>query len=151
MKQIDTPLLPASDPFPHYSAMLDESRPVRERTWRQKFRDAFRGAKRGVRGQSSFFVHLFAAAAVVVAALALQVSLVEWCLLGLCVAGVLAAEMLNSALERLARAVDSSYNPDLRDALDIGSATVLMAAGGAAFVGTIIFGYRLLLLIGWVS
>ena len=35
------------------------------RGWPEKFRDAFRGVKVGVRGQSSFFVHLFFAAAVI--------------------------------------------------------------------------------------
>ena len=72
-------------------------------SWVRKFRCAFRGAKLGVRGQSSFFVHFFAAAAVVAAALALGVTLVEWCILLACISAVLTAEMINSAIERLAQ------------------------------------------------
>lgn len=35
------------------------------RPWRGKFHDAFRGVKLGIRGHSSFFVHFFVAALVV--------------------------------------------------------------------------------------
>lgn len=118
-------------------------------SWRNKLGHAFRGFKRGVRGQSSFFVHFFMAAAVVVTAFALGATLVEWCLLLLCIAAVLAAEMFNSALESLAHAIRREYNSDIGNALDIGSAAVLITALGAALVGTILFTNRLALLIGW--
>ncbi|MBI2824543.1 MAG: diacylglycerol kinase [Planctomycetia bacterium] len=108
-------------------------------SWIKKFKCAFRGVKVGVRSESSFFVHFFAAAAVAAAALALQATLVEWCILILCVAVVLTAEMMNTALERLAKAVDQGPNPHLRDALDMGSAAVLLASIGAAVVGAIVF------------
>ena len=128
--------------------MHDEA-PRRRGSWQAKFHHAFRGMKRGLRGDSSFFVHLFMAAAVAMAGLALKVTLVEWCLLILCVAGVLAAEMFNTALERLAQAVDQRPNDHLRDALDMGSAAVLLAALGAVAVGTTVFVYRLGLLLSW--
>ena len=38
------------------------------RSWLQKFRDAARGVKIAVRGESSYFVHFFITAAVVLAA-----------------------------------------------------------------------------------
>ena len=115
--------------------------------WRKKFRNAFRGAKRGVRGQSSFFVHFFVAAAVIAAAAVLDVPLVEWCLLLLCITIVLVAEMFNSALEWLAKAIDPKHNPHLAEALDIGSAAVLIASIGATIVGAIIFLHRLRVLL----
>jgi diacylglycerol kinase len=123
--------------------------PTSDRSWVAKFRCAFRGAELGIRGQSSFFVHLFAAAAVVVAGIALQVTRLEWCLLLLCIAGVLTCEMFNSALEATARAITREQNPHLADALDIGSAAVLVASIGAALVGAMIFLDRLLKLVGW--
>src|SRR5947208_2743440 len=97
---------------------------VYERSWRHKLRCALRGAKRGVRGESNFFVHLFMAAAVVAAAIVLGADLVDWCLLVLCIATVLAAEMFNCALEHLAKAVTQEHNPHIGNALDIGSAAV---------------------------
>jgi len=117
------------------------------RSWVRKFADAFRGLALGVRGQSSFFVHFFVAAAVVLAAAVLRVDHVEWCLLLMCIAGVLTAEMFNSALERLARAITDELHPDVGAALDIGSAAVLVASIGAAVVGVIVFAGRLVALL----
>ena len=120
-----------------------------ERSWIHKFSDAFRGVKAGVRGQSSFFVHFFIAAVVVAAGAVLRVSLIEWCLLLLCIAGVLTAEMFNSALESMAKAITGESDPHLGNSLDIGSAAVLLASLGAAVVGTLIFANRLGMLLGW--
>ncbi len=120
-----------------------------ERSWAEKFRDAFRGVKAGVRGQSSFFVHFFAAAAVLVTGIVLGVDMIEWCLLLLCIAGVLTTEMLNSALESMAKAITGESDPHLGNSLDIGSAAVLIASLGASTVGAIIFGHRLAEQLGW--
>jgi diacylglycerol kinase len=108
-------------------------------SWAQKFRLACRGLKAGIHGQSSFFVHFFLAAAVLATAAVLGVSRAEWCLLLLCISGVLAAEMFNSALEAMARAVADEFNPHVADALDIASAAVLLSALGAVLVGLMIF------------
>jgi len=72
----------------------------------------------------------------------------EWCLLVGAIAVVLAAEIFNSAVESLARALGPAWNPRVRDALDMASAAVLVAACGAAVVGLIVFGSRLLTLVG---
>jgi len=120
-----------------------------ERSWITKFRDAFRGVKAGVRGQSTFFVHFFAAAAVVAAGVVLRVDLVEWCLLLLCITIVLAAEMFNSALESMAKAITHESHPHLGNSLDIAAAAVLVASIGASIVGAIIFADRLGILLGW--
>jgi undecaprenol kinase len=119
------------------------------RTWYQKFRDAFRGLRVGIRGQSSFAVHVIMALAVGVVAALLRVSLIEACLLGLCIVAVLAAELFNTAIERLADAVDPDHNPHIADSLDISSAAVLVASAGAAVVGGSIFLFRLGNLLGW--
>jgi diacylglycerol kinase len=83
------------------------------------------------------------AVAVVAAAAALGASLVEWCILILCVAVVLAAELFNTALEHLGRAVTDQENEHVRDALDTAAGAVLVAAVGAAVVGSVIFAHRL--------
>lgn len=118
--------------------MRKEFRPT-QRTWSQKFRCAFRGIRLGVHGQSSFLVHFVVAGLVVVAAAWLGIDRAEWCALALCITIVFTAEMFNSALEHLARAVDRSENRHLGSALDIGSAAVLTASAGASIVGSIIF------------
>lgn len=125
---------------------LPENQPVGSRTWREKFRDAFRGIGCGMRGQLSFRVHVFVAIVVIVAAGVLHAELWEWCVLLLCIAGVLTAEMFNSALEHTAKAVKKDHEPHLADALDTGSAAVLFASIGAAVVGAIVFIHRIWLL-----
>jgi diacylglycerol kinase len=129
--------------------MTSRSPHSENRSWRRKLADALRGLKVGVRGQSSFFVHFFAGAAVIVAAMVLDCTRLQWCVLVLCIAGVLACEMFNSALEQMAKAIDREDNPHLADALDIGSAAVLIASIGAAVAGTVILGYRLGVLLRW--
>ena len=114
-----------------------------------KFRLAWRGLRRGVRSESNFFVHLFMAAMVIAAAGVLGCTLIEWCLLVLCIAAVLATEMLNTAMEHLAKAISEKRNPFIADALDMASAGVLLASIGSAIVGMLILSNRLGLLLGW--
>ena len=121
-----------------------------KRSWAEKFRDAFRGMKDGVRGQGSFGVHFFMAVAVIATAAVLRIDdPAEWCLLLLCIVVVLTAEMFNSALESMAKAITDRHDPHLGAALNISSAAVLIASIGAAVVGAIIFGKRLGMPIGW--
>ena len=125
--------------------------PLPRSTWTNKFRFALRGMKRGVRGESSFFVYFFVTAAVIVAGLVLRATPAEWAVLLLCIAAVLAAEMFNSALENLAKAVTDQPHERIADALDISSAAVLIACIGAAAVGTLIFVHRLAVMLEWWS
>ncbi len=128
---------------------MHERSTIDRESWREKFRHAFRGFKLGVRGQSSFFVHFFFTTAVVAAGVAFSVRLIEWCLLILCISIVLAAEMFNSGLEHLARAITVEHDPDVGAALDIGSAAVLIASLGAAIVGAMVFLSRLAVMLDW--
>ena len=82
--------------------------PRLRRPWRKKFHAALRGCKLGIRGHSSFFIHFFFTALVLAAALVLQCDLIEWCLLVLCIGGVLTAELVNSAVETLFRGLDEA-------------------------------------------
>jgi len=112
---------------------------ARHRTWQRKFADAFRGGALAVRGHSSFWVHLPCAGLVAVAGLVWNLAAWEWAVVGLCVILVLVAELFNTALEKIAKAVDPGFNPHLRDALDVASAAVLVAALGAVALGALVF------------
>lgn len=114
-----------------------------------KVRWALRGAAWAIRSQSNFTIHLAAAVCVVVAAAILRATLVEWCVLVLCIAVVLAAETFNTSIEHLARAITREHNEEIRDALDTAGGAVLLAATGAAIVGGIIFVNRLGQTLDW--
>jgi diacylglycerol kinase len=117
------------------------------RSWLDKFRDAFRGLKLGIRGHSSFFVHFFFAALVVAAGLALRCELVDWCLLIGCIGMVLTAELFNSAIETIFHGLDETTKPRVRACLDIAAGAVLMASITAVLIGILIFLSRLITLL----
>lgn len=121
--------------------MIDEYHP-RNRSWPRKFRDAFRSMFRAFHDERSFHVHLLFAASVVAAAVVVRVSIAEWCILLLCITVVFTAEMFNTALEHLGKAIDRSQNQHIGTALDMGSAAVLVAAIGAVIVGCLVFVVR---------
>ena len=129
--------------------MSQQAEPPPERYWIAKFRNAFRGTWQEVRQDRSFRVHFSFAAAVIVGAALFGVSLLEWCILLLCITVVLAAEVFNSALESMAKAITDEHDPRIGSALDLGSAAVLIAATGASIVGAIVFVHRLGAWAGW--
>lgn len=108
--------------------------------WIAKFGNAFRGLASGVAGESSFLVHCGAAATVVVAGFICRLSLVHWSLVVLCIGTVLAAELFNTALERLTRVIVDTHDERIGTALDIASAAVLVIAIAAAVCGALVFG-----------
>jgi diacylglycerol kinase len=118
------------------------------RSWARKFGDTFRGIKRGVRGHSSFSVHFFFAALVVVAAAALGCQLFEWCVLLGCIGLVLTAELFNSALEMLFRDLPEEVRERAWPCLDVAAGAVLMASLTASVLGALIFLAKLALLLG---
>jgi diacylglycerol kinase len=102
-----------------------------------------------VRTQSNFVIHLAVAAAVVVTGVLLRVTLLEWCMLALCITVVLVAELFNTAIEHLARAITHEHHDEIRHALDTGAGAVLMASIGSAVTGAIICTNRLGLMLEW--
>jgi diacylglycerol kinase len=138
-------LPPLSEP----DDLVETKRP--RRPWFAKFRDALRGLKFGVRGHSSFFVHFFAAALVIAAAIAMQCSFVQWALLILAIGFVLTTELVNSAIETLHRGLDPETRERTWQALDIAAGAVLLASITAAIVGALVFGKRILQLLNWLD
>lgn len=119
------------------------------RRWRDKFREAFRGMKLGVRGHSSFAVHFFAAAGAIAACVALDCRVVEWCLVLLCIGLVFTAELFNSAIETLFHGLDADTRSRWNGSLDIAGGAVLMASLAAATVGGIVWVNRFGQLMRW--
>jgi diacylglycerol kinase len=130
------------------SPSVSKSRP--HRSWREKFRDALRGLKFGIRGHSSFFVHFFFVTLVVTAGIVLKCTLLEWCLLLGCIGLVLTAELFNSAVETLFRGLNEEVKDRTWQCLDIAAGAVLMASLTAAVVGCLVFVPKLAALFGWL-
>jgi len=102
------------------------------------FRHAGRGFAWAFSSQANVRVHLVAAAVVLVAALLLRFSSIEFVGLVLCFAIVIAAELFNTALEVLIDYAWPEHHPMIGRAKDVAAAAVLVAAIGAAVVGVLL-------------
>ncbi len=69
----------------------------------------------------------------------LSISPLEWVAILLCISLVIGAELMNTAIEALADAVDESPNTKIRLTKDFAAGSVLIVAIGATAVGALIF------------
>ena len=105
----------------------------------RSFRFAFRGVGVLFREEHNAWVHLLATILVVAAGFFFQISLTEWALVAFAIGLVFAAEILNSALERVCDVVQPEQDRRIRDIKDLCAAGVLLCALAAAAIGLIIF------------
>ena len=106
--------------------------------WLKSANFAIEGILHGARTQRHLRSHFFSAAAVLIAAYILGVTRMEFILLSLAVIIVLAAEMLNSAIEAVVDLLSPDYSEKARIAKDIAAGAVFISAFGAAVLGYII-------------
>lgn len=106
---------------------------------KKAFGYAGRGIRRLVSHEAHAKIHLLAAVLVVIVGAIVGLSANEWCLVILCIGGVLMAEGFNTAVELLSDKVSPEYDPLIGAAKDIAAGAVLIMAIAAAAVGLIIF------------
>lgn len=116
-------------------------------SWWKKFGVAIRGVFLAIAFERSCWVHLALTFAAAVAAALLRMPLVECCILAALAGMVWTAELLNTAIERLAEVVEPREDARIGAILDISAGAVLLAAITAASVGGVLFLYRLLRLL----
>lgn len=114
----------------------------------RSFACAGRGVWVLVRGQRNARIHGVATAGVVGAGWFFGVTRGEWCLLVLAMGLVWAAEGINTAVEALADAVAPGRDARIGLAKDLAAGGVLLAAVAAAVVGLLVFGPRLVSIVG---
>lgn len=108
------------------------------------FRYAIAGILSLFQSQPNAKIHLLATAFVVFAGFHFRISTLEWCMVVFAIVLVLAAEGFNTALEHLTDLVSPDYHPLAGKAKDVAAGAVLLAAIGAATVGILIFGSKIL-------
>lgn len=111
-------------------------------SWKKRgkaFVYAWQGMKALVRYEHNARIHLVAALAAVIAGFVLCISPIEWCVIVVCIASVIAAEALNSAVEALADKVSPGRDPLIGRAKDLGATAVTLLALASLTVGLIIF------------
>jgi len=105
----------------------------------QSFNHAFEGIIHVFRTQRNLRIHFAIAAAVLVAALVVNVTKIELIALLIAITFVLIAEMINSAIESTIDATTTSFDPNAKLAKDIAAGAVLIAAINAVAVGYLVF------------
>jgi undecaprenol kinase len=101
----------------------------KNRSFLQRLGFAMAGLRHALRGERSFRTQLLLLLVVIMVLAYLQPPAVWWALVSLCGAGVLAAELFNTAIEHLADHVRPDLHPQIRMVKDC--AAVLCAALGS--------------------
>ncbi len=105
----------------------------------KSFHYASRGLWIFASGEAPALLHLIVILVVFGASWWLGISPVEWMILILTVAALLAAELLNSAIERLGNAVTTEHHPMIGKAKDLAAGAVLIVSIAALIIAAIIF------------
>ena len=105
----------------------------------KSFYYALRGIGHGVKYERHMRFHLLAAVVVVCAGFGLSINRMEWCIVLLCIGSVVAAELVNTAIERLTDLASPTLHPLAGQAKDVAAGAVLILSITAAIVGGIIF------------
>ena len=105
----------------------------------RSFQYAGRGVADLFRFENNAKVHLLAAVVVVSAGIWLKISMTEWAMISTQIGLVLAAEAINTALEKLCDLVQPTYHPQVKVIKDVASGAVLILAITAVIVAVLIF------------
>ena len=136
---MDKPAIPAAPSLP-------PRRPGLLRRRAASFQHAVRGVQSALGSEVHLRFHAGATVMVIGLGFYLDLNHMEWALVALSIAAVWSAELLNTAVEALTDLVSPAYHPLAGKAKDVAAGAVLLAAIGAAVVGLIVFGERVLAL-----
>ncbi len=98
---------------------------------------ALAGIRTVWRREKSFRTHCALAVLAIAAAAVLRVDLLWWAIVGLCIAIIFAAEMVNAALEYLIDRVHPEVHEEIKHAKDAAAGAVLLASIGAGCAGAL--------------
>lgn len=124
---------------------MDSREPKYEgkRKFAKSFRVAFSGLFQAIRREGHMRFHLLAAAVVIIAGFIFQVSYMEWLILLLVIAGVIALELVNTAIEAAVNLTTAYDHPVAKLAKDVSAAAVLIFAIVAVVIAVVIFTHHL--------
>ena len=105
----------------------------------KSFKWALHGLKFCIVKEKNFQLHCAAAVATVVAGFFLHLTSAEWMVVIICIALVLAFEMINTAIEHLCNIIQPAIHPSVKIIKDASAGAVFLMAIMAAVCGAIIF------------
>gem|GEM_PF-96262 len=105
----------------------------------RSFGYAWKGIRCCIGKEQNLSFHLIATAVVVIAGFVLGITHMEWMIIILCIGVVIAAELFNTAIEKLVDLVSPQQHPVAGQVKDIAAGAVLVCAATAAIIGLIVF------------
>ena len=119
---------------------------------KQNFSSTFKNARKGMRltlkSERNLRIHLFVESLVLVSAYCFNFSINKFCILLLTIAGVISAEMFNSAIEFSLDAIfHNKFNRMVGMAKDIAAGAVMIVTISAVLIGVLLFAPPLIQLI----
>lgn len=105
----------------------------------RSFGYAWKGIRCCVGKEQNLSFHLIATVVTVIAGFLLEITRTDWMIVILCIGVVIAAELFNSAIEKLVDLVSPERHPIAGQVKDIAAGAVLVCAATAAIIGLIVF------------
>ncbi|HRW13263.1 MAG TPA: diacylglycerol kinase family protein [Syntrophomonas sp.] len=109
-------------------------------TLRDSFGYALRGILAAVASGRNMKIHLLATIMAVITGWLLGINRLEWAMITISIFMVLAAETLNTAIEKAVDLVTREYHPLAKQAKNLAAGAVLLTAISAVIIGLLIFG-----------
>ncbi|MBP1999171.1 undecaprenol kinase [Paenibacillus shirakamiensis] len=111
----------------------------KDERWIWTFRYAWEGIRYGIRTQRNLRIHLVCALLAAGAAAFFHLSLMKWAILILIISLVIAAELVNTAIEAVVDMVSPDYHPLAKVAKDTAAGAVLVCAIASVFIALCLF------------
>ena len=113
----------------------------------RSFSYALSGIVSLIKNEHNAWIHLAALLVVIVLGFLLGIELQEWALIAAAIGLVFMAELLNTAVERLADYISPGHNEKIRLIKDYAAGAVLVSAVVAVVIGLVVFVPRIIALL----
>ncbi|MGM9834880.1 MAG: diacylglycerol kinase [Bacilli bacterium] len=107
--------------------------------FKNSFKYSMQGLEYAYKNEQSMFIHFIVTVFVIIMGLILDISGFEWLITFIVVGMVLAAELINTAIEAVVDMVTLEYNELAKIAKDCGSAATFVLSLIAAVMGLIVY------------
>lgn len=105
----------------------------------RSFGYAWKGVQSCIGKEQNLSFHLIASVVVIASGAFLGITRMEWIVIVGCIGIVIAAELVNTSIEKLVNLVSPQHHPLAGQVKDIAAGAVLVCAVAAAIIGLIIF------------
>jgi diacylglycerol kinase len=112
---------------------------MKRKNLRNSFKYAFNGIKLATKEETNMRIHIVIMVLVIIAGFCFRISIIEWLICLICFGLVIAAEMINTAIETVVDMAMPKINEKAKIAKDVAAGAVLVMAIISAIIGLIIF------------